>query len=584
MIRSSPALFLLLVLGTAGAAFGQMPEGPIVGAPVPCEDGSAAGFACQNVDLLSFLPIGSMGGTTVRVNGADVAVRINDIWGWTDGTTGREYALVGRSDGTAFVDVTDPVNPVFLGLLPSHGLGSGKSSPAEWKGTASAASMGSPPVGEASGLVVGTGPLSEREASGPHMDPGKWDGYAGILHEEEGVSFWRDIKVYADHAFVVSEAAGHGMQVFDLTQLRGITGPPVTFEETAWYDGIGSAHNLAINEESGFAYAVGSRKSGGACNLALHMIDISTPTAPRYAGCFADLTTGLRANGYTHDAHCVIYRGPDARYAGREICVGSNETAISVADVTDKQAPIAISAASYPTAAYVHQGWLTEDHRYFILGDELDENRYGFNTRTLIWDLADLTDPFIVTEFIGTTQAIDHNQYVVGSFLFQANYKAGLRILDISDILNPREIAYFDTYPEADNRGFEGAWSNYPFFPSGTVVVSSIREGLFVLKPGPPVTVADERRETPERFDFTAPYPNPFAGEVTLALDLTISQHVNVTVYDLLGRTVHRLHEGILPVGRRIFILDGADLSADVYFVRAAGPSGTIIRRLVLQR
>jgi hypothetical protein len=41
--------------------------------------------------------------------GADGNVRGNDIWGWTDPLDGREYALVGRNDGTAFVDVTDPL-------------------------------------------------------------------------------------------------------------------------------------------------------------------------------------------------------------------------------------------------------------------------------------------------------------------------------------------------------------------------------------------------------------------------------------------------------------------------------------------
>src|SRR5690606_20218176 len=85
----------------------------------------------------------------------------NDIWGWTDPETEKEYALMGLNNGTAFVDVSDPVNPVYLGKLPTH--------------TQS--------------------------------------------------SLWRDIKVYADHAFVVSEASGHGMQVFDLTRLRGVTSP-----------------------------------------------------------------------------------------------------------------------------------------------------------------------------------------------------------------------------------------------------------------------------------------------------------------------------------------------------------------------
>ncbi len=72
----------------------------IVGGEVPCTDDRAAGFECSNVDVLSFLPVKDMGGTR--------GTRVNDIWGWTDPQTGREYAMVGRTDGLSFVDISDP--------------------------------------------------------------------------------------------------------------------------------------------------------------------------------------------------------------------------------------------------------------------------------------------------------------------------------------------------------------------------------------------------------------------------------------------------------------------------------------------
>ena len=67
------------------------------------------GFDCNGIDLLSFLPIQDVGGGP--------ETEMTDIWGWTDPVNGREYALAGRSDGTAFVDVTDPVNPVYVGVF-----------------------------------------------------------------------------------------------------------------------------------------------------------------------------------------------------------------------------------------------------------------------------------------------------------------------------------------------------------------------------------------------------------------------------------------------------------------------------------
>ena len=380
-----------------------------------CTDGSTGPFDCNEIDLVAFLPAASVG--------VKPGVIINDVWGWTDPETGKEYVLLGRSDAAAFVDISDPVNPVYLGHLP-----------------------------RTEGAIA---------------------------------NLWRDIKVYKDHAFIVADGAGaHGMQVFDLTQLRDVRMPPVTFSETAHYDGIASAHNIVINEETGMAYAVGNSMGGETCGGGLHMIDIRNPTNPTFAGCFSDPTTGRQGTGYTHDAQCVIYRGPDEDHQGKEICFGANEIALSIADVTDKENPVPIARAEYPNVGYTHQGWLTEDHRYFFMGDEGDEIEGNINgTRTLIWDVIDLDDPVLFKEYFANTKAIDHNQYVKGNFVYQANLLSGLRILDISDIENPVEVGFFDTVPYDDDlTGFGGAWSNYPFFESGVIVVSSWAEGLFLLK------------------------------------------------------------------------------------------------------
>jgi len=402
----------------ADVVFTDLPSLPaVVGRPVPCDgDGVAAGFPCGNVDLVAFLPAEALGGGR--------GARLNDVWGWTDPQSGREYALVGRTDGTAFVDVSDPVNPVLVGSLPK--------------------TEGSPS------------------------------------------SAWRDIKVYRDHAFIVADGAeAHGMQVFDLTRLRNVTQAPATFQPDTTYHNIHSAHNIVINEDSGFAYVVGASAGGETCGGGLHMIDIHDPENPVFAGCFSDPSTGFRKTGYTHDAQCVLYHGPDADYQGREICFGSNETALSIADVTDKQNPVAVATAEYPNVGYTHQGWLTEDHRYFLMDDEGDEGSGLVDgTRTLIWDVSDLDDPVLLTEYLNpNSSAIDHNQYVVGDKVFQSNYVSGLRVLDISDIANPREVGFFDTVPTGpDEPSFEGSWSNYPFFQSGVIVVTSIREGLFLLR------------------------------------------------------------------------------------------------------
>ena len=353
-------------------------------------------------------------------------VRLSDVWGWTDPETGVEYGLIGHLEGAVFLDLSNPAMPRYLGTLPRT------------KGS-----------------------------------PG---------------STWRDIKVYKNHAFIVADGAQeHGMQIFDLTQLRDLTDIPVEFEATAHYDQIHSAHNVVINEETGFAFVVGASAGGETCGGGLHMIDIREPQSPVFVGCFADETTGRRKTGYSHDAQCVIYNGPDAEYAGREICFGANETAISISDVTDKANPIAIGTGSYPDAAYVHQGWLTEDHSYFFQNDELDELTGKVEkTRTLVWDVRDLSDPIMIHEIYGPTSATDHNLYVHGDMMYQTNNASGLRIIDISAPEDPVEIGHFDTTPYGtDEAGFNGTWSSYPYFESGIIVVTSRREGVFILKKQP---------------------------------------------------------------------------------------------------
>jgi choice-of-anchor B domain-containing protein len=331
----------------------------------------------------------------------------NDIWGWFDALSGNEYALVGMTNGTAFVEITDPENPVFLGRLPTQTVNSA----------------------------------------------------------------WRDIKVYQDYAYVVADGAGaHGLQVFDLTRLRGVAAPQV-FAADVLYGDFGNAHNIAINEDTGFAYVVGTNT----CGEGLHMIDISTPNNPMFAGCYSATDT--------HDTQCVAYQGPDADYLNSKICVSSNGNHVEIVDVTSKSAPMRISQATYPQTGFVHQGWLTEDHQFFLVGDELDELNDTGPTRTHVFDVTDLDAPAYIFAYEAATASTDHNLYVLGNRVFQANYTSGLRVLEFGNLANREldEIAFFDTLPGSAAAGFNGAWSVYPYLPSGNIVVSDGSNGLFIL-------------------------------------------------------------------------------------------------------
>ena len=415
-----------------------------------CTNGLASGFPCSNIDLLSFMPLADIGGG----NG-------NDIWGWTDPQGGKEYAIMGRTSGTSFIDISDPENPVYLGNLPPH----------------------------------------------------------------TSNSTWRDIKVYNNHAFIVSEATNHGMQVFDLTQLRNVSSPPETFSNSAHFDGFGSAHNIVINEDSGFAYAVGAN----GCSGGLFMVNIQTPTSPTGAGCYS-------GDGYTHDAQCVAYNGPDTEHQGKEICLNANEDTLTIVDVSTKNSPSQLSRTGYPDSEYTHQGWLTEDQHYFLLDDELDESTNGHNTHTYIWDVSDLDAPVMIGTYTSPLAAIDHNQYIKGNYTYETNYRAGLRILDLANVSmgSLTEVAYFDIYSTSDSANFNGAWSNYPFFDSGVVIVSGIEQGLFVLRPnlGDPLPTPSNTPTPNTTVTFTAtPAASPSATATFTNTPIPLPTPTNTPAY-----------------------------------------------------
>ncbi|MGF1669952.1 MAG: choice-of-anchor B family protein, partial [Balneolaceae bacterium] len=193
---------------------------------------------------------------------------------------------------------------------------------------------------------------------------------------------------------------------------------------------------------------------------------------------------GVIANGYIHDTQCVIYGGPDTRFRGRELCFSSSERKFLISDVTDKSNPETVAVLSYDGNQYSHQGWLSEDHSYFYMNDELDELNHNHNTRTYIWDLQDLENPDMIGFFQHQTNSVDHNLYIHNNLMYKANYTSGLRILDITGRLpeSIREVGFFDTTPGNNEKQFAGLWSNYPWLFGNKVLVSDINNGLFILR------------------------------------------------------------------------------------------------------
>ena len=446
--------------GSVLAAAVVLAAGAAEAVPVPCTNGFAGIYPCDKVDMLSQMSLTAVGGGSG-----------NDVWGWTDPQTGKEYAIIGLSNGTSFVDITDPVNPVFLGRLP-----------APPSAGACVPTLAPAPVQTSFAPHHSDAPDHEECPSGesdPHLSLNPSTRSPDHCGSD---SQWRDHEVLNDHVYIGSEQGNHGLVVMNLAALRNVTSPPVLFTQTARYCNFGNSHTISVNPQSNYVYANGTRSGTCGGSGGPHIVNVQNPGLPVQAGC--DNT-----DNYTHDSQCLTYQGPDTAHQGKLICINSNEDTLTVNDVTNPAAAARISRTGYAGSGYTHQGWISADHRYFLLDDELDESNFGHNTKTYIWDLADLDAPVLMGFHLHGTAAIDHQQFIHGNFTYQSNYRAGLRILETKDVPTAQltEVGFFDVYPPDNGRGFQGTWSNYPFYRSGVVAITTIGNtnggGFFVLRP-----------------------------------------------------------------------------------------------------
>ncbi|KAH9429679.1 hypothetical protein MCOR02_009416 [Pyricularia oryzae] len=395
-------------------------------------------FRCKNIDLYDFINHATLGSPNTDYRGKSGA----SSWGWWDVETGREFIATGMYDGVGFIEVLPTGRMRHVGFLPKFA------------------------------------PVADR-------------------------AYWTEIRSYQHYMVIGSELEGNGVQIFDMKKLLTVTDAeaPVLFTNAKDMTGhfnatlpLGSTHNIVINEEAKYGVAVGVRPRGEYCNGGHHFFSLEDPSNPVELGCDGQ-------DGYVHDAQCLIYRGPDERYQGRDICYGYNEDSLTIYDVTDKRNSKIISITSYTGASYTHQGWVNDVNwqEWLFMDDEYDEEDLvgpaadGYPV-TYIWDIRDLENPKQTGLFKATNRGIDHNLYVKKDLIFQSNYGAGMRVYDISSVPEDPtgngvcEIAFFDIYPEDDHLegggiiAFSGSWSSYAMLPSGFIFINTIERGGYLVK------------------------------------------------------------------------------------------------------
>ncbi|MCB9847650.1 MAG: choice-of-anchor B family protein [Phycisphaeraceae bacterium] len=401
----------------------------------PGPDGAGGIFDASNVVLIGRLGLGDFNGIGLT-SGAD-------CWGYTS-PGGREYAIMTADAMVAFVEITDPAEPV----------------------------------------IVGT-----------------------IAH---GSNLWCDVKVVNEHAYVSTELSGGSIQIIDLTAIdTGVVSLVGSISDI----GVTRAHNVIVDNLGQRLYLCGARNGvssvGGGGLVAF---DVSDPANPVYLGAYN--------SNYVHDAQVHVFdSGP---YAGKTIafCFAA-ELGIDIVDFTNAAAPVRLSRTTYAGLAYCHQGWYDPTTNMLYQNDELDEyDGFVSVTTTRVFDCTDLSNPQFMGVYSTGLPSIDHNLYVRDGFVYHANYRSGLRIFDATtNAISPTEAGYLDTYPANDNVDFSGAWSVYPYFDSGVVIVSDINRGMFIVDPTYALNGG-----VPFEYEYTDPIP-----EVIPETGMTFTFKINDT-------------------------------------------------------
>ena len=378
-------------------------------------------------------------------------------------------------------------------------------------------------------------------------------------------SLWGDMKVYGEYCYVVNENGG-GMDVIDLSDVdNGV----VTLVQQFTDGGLSTSHNVLVDETSGFLYLAGANLNGGR----LIAYSLTNPADPVFVG-----QVNSVEGASVHDAQVVTFtEGPNA---GKQIAFAAcGGTGLDIYDVTDKSNMFRLSRTTYANLSYAHQVWLSDDGQYAYLNDELDNVN-----ETVIFDVSDLANPIAVGTYNSGVDATDHNLYFHDGFIYEAEYKAGLRVFDASDPLNPVQVGWFDTFPASDSSGFSGAWSVYPYFPSGLVIISDRNNGLFVVDPGIPALAFDYPNGIPDIID---PSGDSFIVQITEQEDAQLDPDSPTLHYDpgdgfidtpmtSLGKNAYEAEFGSTTCGNTVpFYISAATLDRETLTDPPDAPTST---------
>jgi len=391
-------------------------------AALSCQNGKADDFDCENIDLLSHVPL---------ANFSSQPGSANDIWGHVDLNNGKEYALIGLQNGIAVFDVTNPNEPIEVGTV------SGKNS--------------------------------------------GWRDIKIYQYYDDTFKIWRAY-AYATVDRSIDYVTIIDLNNLPRTVSLANKSQVVSTAHNIYISNVDHTLNIALPDMTPTLQLVGANTFSGA----FHSYSLQNPqditlisqqsVGQGYSHDGATIVIDderKNADCNNNGQRCTVF-------------IDFNEKEMKLWNISNAGNIEQLGTGTYNDVSssnqYVHSGWGSEDKQYIFLHDEFDEKNGGLNSTVRVFSIADLNNPQHVGQWTGTTRAIDHNGYTRGNRYYMSNYEHGLTVLDITNPLLPRTIGSFDTYTPSNNANYNGAWGAYPFLPSGNILISDINSGLYILK------------------------------------------------------------------------------------------------------
>lgn len=413
----------------------------------------------------------------------EYGIRYNEVWGWVNPQTGREYALIGSQMGVHIIDVSDKEH------------------------------------------------IKEVDFVAGRSD--------SVIN--------RDFKSEGNYVYAFAHQKAGSMQIWDMATLPDSV--HIVYDDVMYADKekktplFDIAHAIFI--ENNRLYITNPRYPNMPNDKGLAVLDISDPTFPTVKKIYTKDDFG--------GVHALFVRN-DTAY------LNSGGSGLYIVDMKDLDNPIVLYRyEGYPFSGFNHTGWLSDTGKIYVMADET------WGTPVKVLDVKDPTNPTLLSYLnpymVYDSNAIPHNQFVVGQYAITSYYYDGVQIYDISDPKNPSMAGYYDTYPQENDHTFKGCWGVYPFLPSGRILASDMQTGLYVLDFAP--------FSKPKNNQTLLIYPNPGKGIL------------HIKTQEILRQPVFRLFNNIgqIVIEKKFsdsnnFSWDLPDLAKGLYFLEIADANG----------